>query len=209
MLNISDDGTIASGFSFNILLISIDLFRNNNKIKLRNSNSESRFYLKLIIRTNWAEILKKIFPEKTKIKIGFLNIPFHAMFVHFPIALYTAAVFFLFLALFSDKDSFRNSYFYLMIMATLFTPISHFTGILEWKKKYRGVRTHIFINKNRYGLILILVGGVCTTWYWFYPGILDNTGVLNIVFIILNIFILPLVGYLGHLGGKLVYGLPH
>lgn len=163
----------------------------------------------MIMRTNWAEILKKIFPEKTKIKIGLFNIPFHAMFVHFPAALYPVAIFFLFLALLSDKDSFHNSYFYLMIIATFFTPISHFTGIHEWKKKYRGVRTHIFISKIRYGRILILVGGLCTTWDWFYPGILDNTGVLNVVFIILNISILPLVGYLGHLGGKLVYGLPH
>lgn len=165
--------------------------------------------MKLIIRTNWAEILEKIFPEKTKIKIGLLNIPFHAMVVHFPTALFPVAILFLFLALFSGRDSFHNSYLYLMIMATIFAPISHFTGILEWKKKYRGVNTHIFISEKRYGLILILVGGVCTTWYWFYPEILDNTGILNIVFIILNTSILPLVGYLWHLGGKLVYGLPH
>lgn len=165
--------------------------------------------MKLIIRMNWTEILTKVFSEKTKIRIGLLNIPFHAVFVHFPTALYPVAIFFLFLALFLDKDSFLNSYFYLMIIATLFTPISHFTGIIEWKKKYRGVRTHIFINKIRYSLILILVGTVCTTWYWFCPGIPGDTGALNIIFIILNISILPLVGYLGHLGGKLVYGLPH
>lgn len=165
--------------------------------------------MKLIIRTYWVGIKKKFFPEKTKIKISKSDIPFHAMFVHFPTALYPVAIFFLFLAMLSDRNSFHNSYFYLMIIANLFTPISHLTGMLEWKKKYRGARTHIFISKIRYGLILIVVGGLCTTWYWFYPGVLDNTGVLNIVFIILNISILPIVGYLGHLGGKLVYGLPH
>jgi hypothetical protein len=95
-----------------------------------------------------------------------------------------------------------------MIFATLFTPISHYTGILEWKKKFRGVRTHIFLNKIRGGIILNVVGGLCTTWYWLCPEILNHIGVFNIVFIILNISIIPIVVYLGHLGGRLVYGLP-
>ncbi len=164
--------------------------------------------MKLTLRTSRIEILEKIFPEKTKIKISVRDIPFHAIFVHFPTALYPVAIIFLFLALIFDRDSFRNSYFYLMIFATLFTPISHYTGILEWKKKFRGARTHIFINKIRYGIILNVVGGLCTTWYWLCPEILDHIGVLNIVFIFFNISIIPIVAYLGHLGGRLVYGLP-
>ncbi|GJQ59427.1 MAG: hypothetical protein D8M57_09770 [Candidatus Scalindua sp. AMX11] len=164
--------------------------------------------MKLTLRTSWAGILEKIFSEKTKIKISALEIPFHAIFVHFPTALYPVAITFIFLALIFDRDSFRDSYFYLMIFATLFTPISHYTGILEWKKKFRGVRTHIFVKKIRYGIILNVVGGLCTIWYWLCPGILDRIGVFNIVFIILNISIIPIVVYLGHLGGRLVYGLP-
>jgi uncharacterized membrane protein len=164
--------------------------------------------MKLTIRTRLAGNLEKIFPEKTKLKIRLREIPFHALSVHFPTALYPVAIIFLFLALIFDRDSFRSSYFYLMIIATLSTPISHYTGIVEWKKKFRGARTHIFINKIRYSLILSVVGGLCTTWYWFCPGILDHIGVLNIVFIILNVSTIPLIIYLGHLGGKLIYGLP-
>ncbi len=164
--------------------------------------------MKLTLRTSRTEILEKIFPEKTKIKISVLEIPFHALFVHFPTALYPVAIIFLFLALIFERESFSNSYFYLMIIATFFTPISHYTGILEWKKKFRGARTHIFINKIRFGIILNVVGGLCTTWYWLCPGILGHIGVFNIAFIILNISIIPIVAYLGHLGGRLVYGLP-
>ncbi len=164
--------------------------------------------MKLTIRTRWAENLKIVFPEKTKLKIRLREIPFHALSVHFPTALYPVAIFFLFLALILDRDSFRDLYFYLMIIAVFFTPISHYTGLLEWKKKFRGVRTHIFISKIRYGIILNVVGVLCTIWYWLCPGILDQIDVFNIVFIILNIFIISLVAYLGHLGGKLVYGLP-
>ncbi len=164
--------------------------------------------MKLTLRTSRAEILEKIFPEKTKLKIGLLEIPFHALSVHFPTALYPVAIIFLFLALIFDRDSFRSTYFYLMIIAAFSTPISHFTGIVEWKNKYRGARTHIFINKIRFSLILSVVGGLCTTWYWIYPEILDYTGIYNIIFIVLNISIIPLVIYLGHLGGKLIYGLP-
>ncbi len=164
--------------------------------------------MKLTIRTRWAENLKIVFPEKTKLKIRLREIPFHALSVHFPTALYPVAIFFLFLALIFDRDSFRDLYFYLMIIAVFFTPISHYTGLLEWKKKFRGARTHIFISKIRYGIILNVVGVLCTTWYWLCPGILDQIDVFNIVFIILNIFIISLVAYLGHLGGRLVYGLP-
>jgi uncharacterized membrane protein len=164
--------------------------------------------MKLTIRTSRIGILERIFPEKTKIKISVLDVPFHAILVHFPTALYPIAIIFLFLALIFGKESFSNSYFYLMIIATLFTPLCHYTGMLEWRKKFRGTRTHIFINKIRFGIILNVVGGLCTTWYWFYPGILDHIGVFNIAFIILNISIIPIVVYLGHLGGRLVYGLP-
>ncbi len=166
------------------------------------------FDMKLTVRTCRAEILEKIFPEKTKLKIRLSEIPFHALSVHFPTALYPVAIIFLFLALIFDRDAFRNTYFYLMIIAVFFTPISHFTGIIEWKNKYRGARTHIFINKIRFSLILSVVGGLCTTWYWFCPGILNYTGLYNIIFIILNISTIPLIIYLGHLGGKLIYGLP-
>lgn len=164
--------------------------------------------MKLTLRTSRAYILRKIFPEKTKLKIRPLEIPFHAICIHFPTALYPVAIIFLFLALIFDRDSFSNSYFYLMIFATFFTPISHYTGILEWKKKFRGVKTHIFISKIRFGLILNVVGVICTTLYWLCPEILNYTSVFNILFIILNVSIIPIVAYLGHLGGRLVYGLP-
>lgn len=164
--------------------------------------------MKLTLRISRTGILEKIFPEKTRIKVSVLDIPFHVVLVHFPTALYPVAMIFLFLALIFDKESFSNSYFYLMLIATLFTPLSHYTGILEWRKKFRGARTHIFINKIRYGIILNVVGGLCTTWYWLCPGILDHIGVYSIVFVILNISIIPIVTYLGHLGGRLVYGLP-
>lgn len=164
--------------------------------------------MKLSVKTYRAEILEKLFPEKTKLKIRLFEIPSHALCVHFPTAFYPVAIIFLFLALIFDQDSYRNTYFYLMIIAAFFTPISHVTGIYEWKNKYRGAKTHIFINKIRYSLILSVVGALCVIWYWFCPEILNYTGIYNIIFIILNISTIPLIIYLGHLGGKLVYGLP-
>ena len=76
--------------------------------------------MKLTIRTSRIGILEKIFPEKTKIKISVLDIPFHAILVHFPTALYPVAIIFLFLALIFGKESFSNTYFYLMIIRNSF-----------------------------------------------------------------------------------------
>lgn len=164
--------------------------------------------MKLTIRTYRAEILEKLFPEKTKLKIRLFEIPFHALCVHFPTALYPVAIISLFLALIFDSQSFRDTYFYLMIISAFLTPISHVTGIIEWKNKYRGARTHIFITKIRFSLILSVVGALCVIWYWFCPEMLNYTGIYTIIFIMLNISTIPLVIYLGHLGGKLIYGLP-
>ncbi len=71
------------------------------------------FDMKLTVRTYRAGILDKIFPEKTKLKIRLPEIPFHALSIHFPTALYPVAIFFLFKKLI---DGYQTGFIFLIIV---------------------------------------------------------------------------------------------
>jgi len=138
-------------------------------------------------------------------KIGKYTIRLHSISAHFTNSLYPVAIFFLLLYHFTDQDSFRNTYSYLMMLATVSAPMSYLSGIIEWKQKFKGAKAKVFVRKYRYGVVLIGLGILCTLWYYIDPWILTDKGRLYIPFIILNLTILPFAIYLGYLGGKLVY----
>jgi len=142
-------------------------------------------------------------------KIGKIELHPHSIAVHFTNALFPVALLFLVLYLFFQEVSFRQSYFYILILATLSSPVSYLAGIVDWKQRYRGAKTSLFAKKIRYGLILMVGGVVCTAWHYFDPTILDEAGVAMIVFLALNLLTLPLTVVLGHLGGRLVFMVQH
>jgi uncharacterized membrane protein len=143
------------------------------------------------------------------IKIGKYRLHFHSMSVHFTCALYPVSLFFLILAYFYNRDASLFTYFHLMILAAISVPVSYITGIIEWKVKYKGARVRIFTAKYRWGLVLFALGAVCTVWYGLWPGVLKNAGAPRTVFLLVNVAILPLVIYLGYLGGKIVFAGGH
>lgn len=141
-------------------------------------------------------------------KLGKIYLQFHPIAVHFPNALFPVALFFLVLYLIFRVESFRYTYFYILALATISSPIAYFTGVVDWKQRYKGAKTSTFVKKIRSGIALIIVGVVCTVWYSTNPGMLDDAGVGTILFLGLNLSTLPLTVALGHLGGKLVFMTP-
>jgi uncharacterized membrane protein len=142
-------------------------------------------------------------------KIGKYNLHIHSISVHFTNSLYPVAVFFLILYKIFQHDSFRLTYYNLLVLASFSAPISFFTGFIEWKQKYKGARVGIFTKKIKYGLVLLGLGSLCALWSFIYPEILLDSGSLHFIFIILNLAIIPFVAYLGYLGGKLIFGGSH
>ncbi len=137
--------------------------------------------------------------------IGKKDVHTHTMFIHFTNALYPAAIFFMLLFLLFKNTSFNQTYFYMIALATLSAPFSYLTGIFEWKRRFEGAVIPIFLAKVRYGLAPFIIGGSCTLWHYLYPGVLVNGGIQSVVFILLNMSILPPLIYLGHVGGIIVY----
>jgi uncharacterized membrane protein len=142
-------------------------------------------------------------------KIGKYNLHLHSIFVHFTNALYPAALFFLILSYYYRFEYSLFAYFHLMILATTFVPVSYMTGVGEWKQKYRGFKTRIFLRKIQYGLVSAGLGLLCTLWYGYSPDIVHDTGVMRLIFLLCNFAILPIIFYLGYLGGRLVFGGAH
>ncbi|MFQ5428581.1 MAG: DUF2231 domain-containing protein [Thermodesulfobacteriota bacterium] len=140
-----------------------------------------------------------------RVRLKNKDIHYHSLLIHFTNGLYPVAIFFMLLALLTGKDSFRQTYFYIITLATLSVPFSYLTGILQWKKKFQSMMIEIFYTKLRYGLLVFILGAIATIWNYFSPEILAKGSLLRVVFVLLNLAILPPLIYLGHLGGIIVY----
>jgi hypothetical protein len=115
---------------------------------------------------------------------------------------------FLALGLGFEHEPFRQTYFYLMVLAVMSTPVSYATGIVEWKQKYKGARVRVFVIKYRLGLVMMALGFLCALWYWLRPAVLEGGGTA-VLFVLLNFSILPVIVYMGYLGGKVAFGGGH
>lgn len=142
-------------------------------------------------------------------KVGPYTIHPHSVFAHFSVALFPTALFFLCLSYVYRPEACRFAYEHLMILGVLSVPLTFGTGIIEWKRTYRGYRTRIFTRKIRCGLAAGLAGLLCTLWYRAAPGVVTDGGTLLALFLACNAAILPFVLYAGYLGGKLVFGGAH
>jgi uncharacterized membrane protein len=138
-------------------------------------------------------------------RLGEMDLHLHGISIHFTSALYPVAILFMFLFLLFGNTSFRQTYFYMMVLATLSLPFSYLTGILEWRQKFEGARLPIFMAKIICGIAIFAIGAACTVWYALSPGVLERGGVVMAAYILLNVSILPLLVYLGYLGGKILY----
>lgn len=128
----------------------------------------------------------------------------HSMAIHFTNGLYPVALLFLFLYLFTKRPSFHDTYFYLIFLATVSVPVSYITGIIEWKRRYQKAMVPIFLVKIKLGVVVFITGTLCTLLDYFYLPLTDGK-ILTPVFVLLNLLILPLIVYLGYIGGVIVY----
>ncbi len=133
------------------------------------------------------------------------DIHIHSIFIHFTNSLYPVAILFMFLFLLSGNTSFHQTYFYIMVLATFSVPVSYLTGIVEWRKRFKGVMIPIFAAKIKYGVVIFVIGGCSTLWRYITPGILERGDILSVVYVLFTVSIMAPLIYLGHLGGIIVY----
>jgi len=128
--------------------------------------------------------------------------PIHPMVVHFPIALTGAALFFILLALWKNKEFFERAAFANIALATVSTVVAGLTGIYDNQVNYVGDAPNAGL-KMILAIVLLLVTTVTAIARWRKPDLFDKSKVLYVAAYFLS-FGLAII--LAFLGGVILYG---
>lgn len=129
----------------------------------------------------------------------------HAVATHFNNGLLPAAILFMLLAVFTGNPYFEHTVLHLIILALWMVPVSFFSGVRDWRTKFRGGRAPIFYRKIWLtGLLFFLLGSAAGIRLS-SPGALTQGGVLQWLYLGCLFGALPVVVFLGHYGGKLAF----
>lgn len=140
-------------------------------------------------------------------KVGGLVMKFHlhSIFVHFPNGILPAAVVFLAIATFLNFAPLEPVSFYNSIFVLITLPLVLFTGYLEWQKRYKGIKTVVFITKIISALTVLASVNVLVFWRLIDPGVAAAGSPTQLIYFGVAALALAAAGIAGHLGGKLVH----
>ena len=128
--------------------------------------------------------------------------PIHPMVVHFPIALTGAALFFILLALWKNKEFFEQAAFANIALGAVSTVVAGATGLYDNQVNYVGEAPNAGL-KIVLAIALFLVTAATAYARWRKPDLFDTSRALYISAYVVS-FALALV--LAFLGGVILYG---
>jgi uncharacterized membrane protein len=128
--------------------------------------------------------------------------PIHPMIVHFPIGLTGAALFFILLALWKNKQFFEQAAFANIALATVSTLAAGITGLYDNRVNYEGDAPNAGL-KIILAIALLLVTTITAVARWRNPDLFERSKPLYVAAYFLS-FGLALV--LAFLGGVILYG---
>ncbi len=141
-------------------------------------------------------------------KIAALSLKFHLhpITVHFPNGILPAVVAFLGISVYFNIVTLETAAYYNLIFVLLMLPIVLLTGFIEWQKRYKGIKTAIFIIKIICSLIVLALVNVLVFWRLIDPAVVAEGSPSRLIYLGIAAIMLAVVGLAGHLGGKLVFG---
>ena len=128
---------------------------------------------------------------------------FHAIAAHFSNGLIPVAVLYLLLTLSTGNVYFEHTVEHLIVIVLMAVPVSFFSGIRDWKKKYRAAKAPIFIKKIRLSCLLFLFCASAVGIRLATPDVVNRQGIEHWLYLALLFSMLVVVTLLGHYGGKL------
>lgn len=167
---------------------------------IKNAPHDEKVFLKF-------HIIGKLRKEKSigqKLVQKLEELHLHTIIVHFPIANVINISLLSILYIFTNIISFEKASYYLLILGFLSSPFAGLSGIFSWKVTYEGRNTKIFIRKIIFTVIFLVLITLCLIWRTLDPEVLSKTG-LNYIYLIMVLSLMPVVGILGHDGGKIIY----
>lgn len=135
-----------------------------------------------------------------------LKLHLHPITVHFPNGILPAVLVFLGIAVYFNIAALETAAYYNLIFVLLMLPIVLLTGFIEWQKRYKGIKTAIFIIKIICSLIVLALVNVLVFWRLIDPDVVAEGSPTKLIYLGIAAVMLGAVGLAGHLGGKLVFG---
>ncbi len=129
----------------------------------------------------------------------------HPMTVHFPNGILPAVLIFLGLSVYFNIVTLETAAYYNLIFVLLMLPMVILTGFIEWQKRYKGIKTAIFITKIICSLIVLGAVNVLVFWRLLDPEVMAEGSPSRFIYLGIAAGLLGAVGLAGHLGGKLLF----
>jgi peptidoglycan/LPS O-acetylase OafA/YrhL len=127
----------------------------------------------------------------------------HAVAAHFSNGLIPVAVLYLMFTLMTGSTFYEHTVIHLLVIVLLAIPVSFISGIMDWKRKYKGAKAPIFVKKIRLAIVLSVLAVTAMAIRLFVPGVSEQSGPLFWAYSTILFAMLPVVVLLGHYGGKL------
>jgi hypothetical protein len=129
----------------------------------------------------------------------------HPISVHVPNGVLPAAVLFLALSLVFSAAGLNTASFYNLCFVALSMPAVLFSGLVDWRLKYKGALTRVFKIKMACGAAALSLGLILVGWRLLAPETVAG-GLGRMIFLGLHVAMLAAAGVAGEFGGRLVFG---
>lgn len=130
--------------------------------------------------------------------------PIHTLIVHFPIALVSAALFFILLALWRHSDALEQVAFANISLAAVSTVVAGITGINDNIRNYQGAAPNANV-KIILAIILFVITTAMAVVRWRNPSLFHSMP-QKVFYVAGFVVSFLLVATLGFLGGVILYG---
>jgi len=129
----------------------------------------------------------------------------HPISVHIPNGVVPMSVVFVILASMFNFFELAQAAFYNLIFVLFSMPLVLFSGYNDWKRKYGGNMTTLFLVKMICAGVVTLTAFSIVIWHVIDPEVAMATSPHRFVFVSINLVMLFAAGIAGFLGGKLVF----
>lgn len=129
----------------------------------------------------------------------------HPISVHTPNGVLPMALVFIVMGLMLCSSLFAAASLYSLVFVLLIMPVVFFTGIVEWKGRYKGVMSGVFKIKIAASICVTVLLVILVVWGFVEPGIITSWSGKSLVYLVLAIIMVGAAGLAGHIGGKLVF----
>ncbi len=129
----------------------------------------------------------------------------HPISVHVPNGIIPAAVIFIILALAFNCISLSQATLFNLVFVAFALPLVLFSGYNEWKRKYGGNLSGLFLIKILCAVLIAVTVPVLIIWLYVDPGVATWSSPHKWIFLIVNFIMLGAATVAGFIGGKLVF----